>query len=531
MTAADPSNALSATVRQWMLRHPRQVLLCMALLSVAVGAAAYFWNRSFAEQKQVELLQTDAQRRGVELLSQTLNGNLMGSVSLLGVIHAAIKQEALGATQANDLSVKVVLGLLGGTYKANGIFVVGEDGMVKSSWNRDGGSSSGTDVRFRPYYQLAMKGRQSVYAAISVSSGERSLYFSAPVFSEMAVGNSGIGAVVARHDLSRVEDVLKASADLALLMTPQGVVFAASDSRWIGQAAGVMTEERLQDIRGRKQMGKMFDLQPPVALPLGLDAPIQKLGADRYAVATSPVEWNDPGGPWTLVMANHLERDGLNRDALAVGATGIVLALLFQYLLLWLLQSQWRQQVVAQELAASLQAQQEQVQLRHSLAEMATHLQRCDSLGELARTYLSEMHGRAGSLQGMVFHVDVEDPHTLRYLAGYATPDGQAANVQVGDGLLGQAVQDQELRWLGSGDATAWTLRSGLGATTAVTAVVAPLMANDEVVGAVELAFMQGLRAEQMEWVNESLGLLALNLAVQRRAMRSAVAHVKDESS
>lgn len=517
-------------LRRWTLAHPRQVQAFILLLALLVGSLAFLWNRSFSEQKQVELLQTDAQRRSVELLSQTLNGNLMGSVSLLGVIHSAIKQEALGSTAPNDLAVRVVLGLLGGSYKANGIFVVGEDGVVKSSWNRDGSSSTGTDVRFRPYYQLAMKAKQSVYAAVSVSNGERSLYFSAPVYSEMALGNSGIGAVVARNDMSRVEEVLKASADIALLLTPQGVVFAASDPRWIGQVAGELSEQRLQEIRSRKQMGKMFDTQVPVTLPLSLGQGIQTLQGERLGLASAAVEWNDPGGPWTLVLANQLQRDGWSRTALAVGIGGFVLALMFLYLLLWLIRSQWRQQGVARELAVNLAIQQEQVHMRQSLGDLGTQLQRCDSLQQLASTYLSEMHLRVGSLQGVVFGAGNGDGdgNELPCLAGFATPEGPLEPLHSGQGLLGQALQERRLRWLGVDEAAQWTLRSGLGSTSAVAAVVAPLVTNDQVLGAVELVFARAITPLQMQWVEESIALLALNLAVQQRSRQAASTLEKD---
>ncbi|CAA7627444.1 hypothetical protein MTBSS4_850002 [Magnetospirillum sp. SS-4] len=50
-------------------------------------------------------------------------------------------------------------------YDAQGLFVVGQDGIIRSSWDSSGKPSTGLNVKFRPYYQMAMQRRENVYAA------------------------------------------------------------------------------------------------------------------------------------------------------------------------------------------------------------------------------------------------------------------------------------------------------------------------------------------------------------------------------
>ena len=66
-------------------------------------------TRDVREAERLSLLETDVSRRALELMSTTLNGNLMGSVSLLGLIDAEIKREALGQLPPNNARISQVL--------------------------------------------------------------------------------------------------------------------------------------------------------------------------------------------------------------------------------------------------------------------------------------------------------------------------------------------------------------------------------------------------------------------------------------
>ena len=135
---------------------------------------------------------------------------------------------------------------VGRSYDAQGVFLVPRDGVITLSWDSAGKPSTGLNVKFRPYYQMALKGKNNVYAAVSLARGDRALYFSAPVFLGTTNGSESVGAVVARTGLQKVDELLRGKADIALLLSPQGVVFASSRKEWIGHLSGTPTPERLQ---------------------------------------------------------------------------------------------------------------------------------------------------------------------------------------------------------------------------------------------------------------------------------------------
>jgi hypothetical protein len=82
---------------------------------------------------------------------------------------------------------------------------------------------------------MALEGKTSVYAAVGTTSGERTLYYSAPVFAYATRTASGIGAVVAQAKVDWLDKRLSSQPGGAALLSPQGVVFAASE---VKQQAG-----------------------------------------------------------------------------------------------------------------------------------------------------------------------------------------------------------------------------------------------------------------------------------------------------
>ena len=80
------------------------VLLARLALAVLAFTGAWVTDqgvRHRLEQERLDSLNLNAQRRGIELMSQTLNGNQMGAIGLLGLIDAGAKLEALNAKPPN----------------------------------------------------------------------------------------------------------------------------------------------------------------------------------------------------------------------------------------------------------------------------------------------------------------------------------------------------------------------------------------------------------------------------------------------
>jgi PAS domain S-box-containing protein len=340
------------------------------LLSVTLSLGIVEATRLYLEHNYEEALETEVTRRGLEVMAQTMDGNVMGAVGALGLVNQPIKGVARGEIPLDTPVVMQSLQAIGQAYEANGAYIVNSDGIIKTSWDTVGVPLTGVDVKFRPYFKIAMQGKQNIYAAIGTTTGMRSLYFAAPLYGEVSANAPIIGAVVARLGLTRVDSVLRAWSGPALLLSPQDLVFASNREAWIETLAGQCTPERLQAIRTLKQFGKLFDSGTPKALPFDPKSDLVSIGNHRYAVARTPLQWNDPNGPWMLVLLGDLDRLMPASLKTMIGLTsGLLMLALSTAFLIWRqrlrLANQERQRAEAelQESAYKLRGSKERLDL------------------------------------------------------------------------------------------------------------------------------------------------------------------------
>jgi two-component system, NtrC family, C4-dicarboxylate transport sensor histidine kinase DctB len=485
------------------------LIVGMALL----GAAGVYWlDTEVRIQQRQTLLLHEAQRSGLELATTTLNGNLMGSVTLLGLLDADIKQEATNGLLSEDANISSTMAMVGNAYGAEGVFVVGMDGIVKSSWDRINKPSTGLDVRFRPYYQMAMRGQSSVYAAISMARGDRSLYFAAPVFPEHAQSTTGTGAVVARTSLARVDSLLNGKFDIALLLSPQGVVFAGNRTEWLDRLAGEATPQRLDAIRELRQFGAKFENQVPEALPLQPVQGVQKVDQHTYAVAMAPVHWNDPAGDWRLMVAEDLGRTApAARSAGPVAAVTLVVVLL-GWMWLRLVRSHQAQALASAQLQVYAQAQEQQARFRGQLGELSLRLQHSAGWAEFATHFFQAARNMLGVVQGTLYIAQGSSENQVLVLAGHAACAYAPPTVlQLGEGLLGQCALERTTRLIMTPPDGVWNVRSGLGGTPVAALVLAPLVVQDTMIGVVEMGLLASPEGQKQAF-DELVFLLANHL-------------------
>lgn len=498
------------------LRWGWAVVIALALgAALLTGMLDWYWR----SQQRLEQLETAARRGSLEIMSATLNGNLMGAITLLGLMDSNIKQEAAGGLLPEDNNIFSRFSILGRAFHAQGVFLVGRDGVVRSSWERSGKPSTGTDVRFRPYYQRAMVGQGSVYAGMSVTRGERVLYFSAPIFDEAAPANSGVGAVVARTDLGKVDALLTGRFDKALLLSPQGVVFASNQPDWFGRLEGSPTPQRLQEIRRIRQFGALFEQTAPLPLPVRNHTGLQRVDGQTFAVAQAPIDWNDPGGNWTLLIMEDLSRTVPWLSIAWKAALGGLIAAVLGGMGLYLLRARRVQALAAQQLQRYAQEQDHHIESRRTVAALSTALQHCVTLESFSSTFFQRARTIAGVVQGALYSTGNEDGATLVLAGACACTELPPKTVQTGEGLLGQAVQERQSRWIPLPEDDSWTLRSGTGSARAAALFIAPLQVQGRLVGAVEMAFLQTPDANQHATIDELVSVLANHLEILRRAL------------
>jgi C4-dicarboxylate-specific signal transduction histidine kinase len=80
--------------------------------------------------------------------------------------------------------------------------------------------------------QQALKGVVNAYAAVGHSGPERWLYMSAPIHEGTDSDSPVIGSVLFRLPFQKAADALAMSGQDAVLLTPDGVAFAATRAEW-----------------------------------------------------------------------------------------------------------------------------------------------------------------------------------------------------------------------------------------------------------------------------------------------------------
>lgn len=315
-----------------------------------------------------------------------------------------------------------------------------------------------------------------------------------------------IGGVVARGGLARLDHLLEGHHGIALLLSPQGVVFASNRQDWMSRLAGKPTPERLADIRSLKQFGTLFDGKDPEPLPLVIEPGLHDLEGRTHAVAARRIEWNDPSGPWTLVLAEDLSATLTPTQRLTISAVAGLLVLLALLLIRKTLISQYAERNSARQLEADAQAKTEAGRRKALLAQAALRFQQAEDAETLAEAFLAVAHDLHGALQGTVYlaeNVATTEP-VLRLAANYATTEDVPTELAPGEGLLGQCLLERCRLLIPTPQDETWQIRSGLGSTSPGALLLAPVLLRERAMGTVELALLHVLeeaeraRAEQL---------------------------------
>ena len=492
----------------------------LLILSVLAAYGAVEVTRVSLESGFRDILATEVERRAIEVTAQTLNGNVMGSVSALGLVNRSAKTVARGLTPTDDPGVMESLQALGKSYQASGVFIVNSDGIVRSSWDSSGKPSTGLDIKFRPYFQIAMKGSQNIYAAVSLATGDRALYFAAPIYGAISSNAPIIGTAVARLGLDRVDSVLDAWADPALLLSPQNVVFAANPSDWVTRLAGEYSPAQIQAIKALKQFGQVFESGTPKPLPFAITDETVRLDGHRYAMARAPVHWNDPQGAWTLVLLGDLDKAmTLSQKIQVGGAAGAAILGMGGLIIGWRRRIQHadeeRQRAEA-ELKAYTGSLEQESAAKSFMAGMSAELHNASTQAEFAGILLRHLAPRIRADYG-AFYVLGEDGGTLAPAGGYGVLPRDLEPVRLGQGLLGQCAKDMTVIAPSSTIENPIRITWGGGSAAPDAVLLLPVVQAQRLLGVVVLAALHPFDAQSRTLLDSLLPMVAMNLEILER--------------
>lgn len=201
-------------------------------------------------------------------------------------LYPEITEICAGRTSVDNPSLLRVLNTAQGVLNVALVYVMNNDGMVVGcSTAPEEQSLTGQNYRFRPYFTQALAGAPYFYPAVGVTTLRKGFYFSAPVIG--AEKDKPIGVVVIKTRSETIDSFFSAQRGKldALLLSKDGIVFAATHDQWNMKTAWELTPEQLAAIRFTRQFGSQ-DFQ---LLPFDLNASIVRLWYGRALANRQPL--------------------------------------------------------------------------------------------------------------------------------------------------------------------------------------------------------------------------------------------------
>jgi len=259
------------------------VLICI-LTTLAIGLLF------FGSDRLVRMMSFSRQKITTDHLVYQINdfivqhfgnaaGNLAGKTAVVDV--------CLGKTSPDNEELLQVLITAREVLGASIVYVLNSYGLVIgcSPYGPENKTLTGKKYGFRPYFTRAMEGHRVQYAAVGVTTGRRGIYFSTPVKS--AAGDIPVGVMVIKTDLATIDSFFKAETldQVALLLSPEGVVFASNKKEYLFRTGYPLSETDLQRIRS----GRQFSSLSLASLPFSLNDEVISLQGTRTFVYTRSI--------------------------------------------------------------------------------------------------------------------------------------------------------------------------------------------------------------------------------------------------
>ena len=515
-----------------LLQHAPSYLVLALLLSLLAGWLAAGLYRRSDEVGLSYLLKTLAQRQAVQLTDETLRGRAMGAAAMLGINEPVLKELVRGRLPPDAPQALERLQPLRRALGAEGIYVMDADGRVVANAS-DVPAATGLLWQDRPYWQQAFAGQETVYPMAEGDALRRSLFLAAPLYAEVERGSLVIGVVAVKLPAEGLDASLRGLGEHALLLSPQGLVYASSHESWNFRLAADI--DRVQAAGLSQQFGPAFQvgaMPRRLSFDLARD-PVTLLG-ERHLSARASLQWPDAAGRWQLVLLASPSR----QESVAVLAViGAVVALLVFALLALLLRGVQNHVARHTALARSEAASRELMQLAQFKArqsELALQLQRARELPALTRTLFDEIGRFLPVHQGSLYCVEpgpAGEPQL--HLAGCYATAGAPERVALGDGLLGQCARERRSLSFSNMPAGFWSIESGLGHSLPRSLLLLPVLRNDVLIGVLELASMDPDCGRIETALEGMLPVLAMNLEVllAERRMERLLAEARAQAS
>ncbi|MFZ5799327.1 MAG: ATP-binding protein [Desulfobulbaceae bacterium] len=255
----------------------KRILLTLSvtlILSLLIAIGCDFVARSFAAVRQKSVTDHLAREVNAFVLHHFSDAaNFIAQSSELFSVLAGLQPPDNGNMLEELAMAKGILGV-------SLVYALDRNGTVVGGTPYDDGKSlAGNNYRFRPYFLQAMAGQSVQYAGLGITTGERGLYFSEPIFS--GDRQEPLGVLVIKAPLDFIDYYVNSAKPYdVLLLSPDGIVFSTTRPEWLFCAALPLSEKQ----RARLRETRQFSDRPLAPMPFFLDQELIRYNGLRHRV-------------------------------------------------------------------------------------------------------------------------------------------------------------------------------------------------------------------------------------------------------
>ncbi len=228
-------------------------VVIIVILAVVVAIVFIIEIGIISQENQLDVLEENLTELKYEIERQYFTG-ISSAVDSLSDNQYVINQLNY-STSLNHQNTLIVLETTKETFNASLVYVMNTTGdVVASTFYGDNQTLVGNNYAFRPYFLNAMKGEPVVYPGVGVTTLQRGIYFSHPIY---AGGSDEIqGVVVIKKGLEELDTLLNQTDSHVSLISAEGVVFS-SNSYDLYKSVWPLSEEEINDIFESKQYAQL----------------------------------------------------------------------------------------------------------------------------------------------------------------------------------------------------------------------------------------------------------------------------------
>ena len=239
------------------LRNIVFVLALVALFSAFTGGALYY-----ASLKKSAFLAGETQTiRDAENIRNAVSAFVVEKLQMVEAMAGleAVKGPLKHPSALNLEKSNRILDLFQTASKASACYLMDRQGVSVASSNRNEPDSFvGKQYAFRPYFKKALRGDPTVYMALGVTSGQRGIYYSHPVYDDGH--GSLIGVAVIKDSAEKIETEFKKlhppANGITFITDVHGIIFMSNHEKWLFRAERDLSRETVTEIEKTRQFGK-----------------------------------------------------------------------------------------------------------------------------------------------------------------------------------------------------------------------------------------------------------------------------------